>query len=498
MPAHELLSTLTETAVQGFDLTSQLPLRAHLFTTTGEDGTGDDGQEEENVLLLVLHHIAADGWSAGPLARDLATAYAARLSGCAPDWQPLPVQYADYALWQQRMLGDPADPASRAARQLGYWRQALAGLPEELALPTDRPRPARASYHGKRSAITIPAATHTQLAALARQHGVTMFMVIHAALAALLTRLGVGTDIPIGAPTAGRTEDALDDLVGFFVNTLVLRADTAGDPSFTTLLQRVRDVSLAAHAHQDLPFERLVDDLRPARSLARQPLAQIMLFFQNTAPPPVASVLPATVLPLHTETAKFDLVFELAERHAPDGAPAGIDGHLEYATDLFDPPTASALAARLTRLLAAAADAPATRLSVLPILTTAERQQLLHDWNDTSHATPGTTLSRLFQAAAARTPQAVAVTAGDVTLTYAELNARANRLAWHLIGLGAGPERLVAVLMDRTADLIVAVLAVLKSGAAYLPVDPAYPADRIEFMLTDARPVTILATMAPP
>ncbi len=507
----QLTTALNRAASQGFDLSTQLPLRAHLFTITpAADGraadagrAGGDG-EGEHVLLLVLHHIAADGWSAGPLAGDLAAAYAARLAGHAPDWQPLPTQYADYALWQQQLLGDPADPASRAARQLGYWRQALAGLPDELPLPTDRPRPARASFRGGQAAIAIPAAIHAELAALARQHGATLFMVIHAALAALLTRLGAGTDIPIGTPVAGRTDEALDDLVGFFVNTLVLRTETSGDPAFTTLLQHARDTGLAAHAHQDLPFERLVDDLRPARSLARQPLVQVMLAFQNTAPPPATPALSATPLPVSTGTAKFDLLFELTEQHTPAGELAGIHGHLEYATDLFDHSTAEALATRLIRLLAAAATAPDTRLSQFPLLAPAERHQILHDWVTSPAANQGidvpaagATITDLFQAQAAANPSRVALSSihddTTVRISYRQLNRSANKLAHHLVTrYHLGPEKLVALALPRTPDFVVAILAVLKAGAAYLPLDPGYPAERVAAMLEDGRPALVL------
>jgi len=507
----QLTAALTRAATQGFDLSAQAPLRAHLFTITpatdlqaagaGRAG-GDD--EQEHVLLLVLHHIAADGWSAGPLAGDLATAYAARLAGHAPDWQPLPAQYADYTLWQQQLLGDPADPASRAARQLSYWRQALAGLPDELPLPTDRPRPARASFRGGQAAIAIPAATHTALAALARQHGATLFMAIHTAIAALLTRLGAGTDIPIGTPIAGRTDEALDDLVGFFVNTLVLRTDTSGDPTFTALLHRVRDTGLAAHAHQDLPFERIVDDLRPARSLARLPLVQIMLAFQNTAPPPVTPVLSSTPLPVPTGTAKFDLLFELTEQHTPAGEPAGVDGYLEYATDLFDLSTAEALTARLIRMLTAAATAPATRLSQLPLLAPAERHQILHDWVTSPAASQGVgipsagvTITDLFQAQAAANHSRAALSyIHDDTIvhvSYQQLDRSANKLAHHLAARHhVGPEKLVALALPRTPDFVVAILAVLKAGAAYLPLDPGYPAERVAAMLEDARPALVL------
>ena len=274
LSAAELGEALSAAAQRGFDLACELPLRAHVFALSAT----------EHVLLLVLHHIAGDGWSLGVLGRDLAALYAARRSGGAADLPALPVHYADYTLWQQALLGDESDADSALARQLAYWRTTLDGLPDQLDLPTDRARPAVASYRGDHVRLDLGAELHRALVAVAREAGASLFMVLQAGLAALLTRLGAGTDIPIGSPIAGRSDAALDDLIGFFVNTLVLRTDTSGNPSFRDLVGRVRANNLAAYGHQDVPFERLVEVVNPARSLARHPLFQVMLVLQNAGP----------------------------------------------------------------------------------------------------------------------------------------------------------------------------------------------------------------------
>ncbi|MFK4197219.1 amino acid adenylation domain-containing protein, partial [Streptomyces sp. NPDC033754] len=494
----ELTAAVRAAASHRFALADELPLGAHLFTA------GPD----EHVLLLVMHHIAADGWSMNPLLRDLATAYAARAAGEEPDWTPLPAQYADYTLWQRELLGDDTDPDSLLSRQLDHWRGALAELPDQLPLPTDRPRSGDADGdpRGDRDGapgdgallpVRFGPELHQQLRDLARDTHSTLFMVVQAGLAALLTRLGAGTDIPLGTAVAGRTDEALDELVGFFVNTLVLRTDTSGDPTFRELVARVRETDLAAYAHQDVPFERLVEELNPVRSLTRHPLFQILLVLQNTEETDVrlgdATARPE---PVANTTAKFDLSLALTETHDATGNPAGLDGGLEFATDLFDTDTVRTLLDRLERLLRAAVADPDRPLGTLDVLSADERHTTLTTWNDTAADYPrDSCLHELFAAQAERTPHATAVISGDSgeRIGYGELDARANRLAHHLIGLGVGHGDLVGVLVERGPDLVTGILAALKCGAAYVPLDPDHPEDRIRSIVDEAGVRTVVA-----
>ncbi|WP_344317044.1 amino acid adenylation domain-containing protein [Streptomyces javensis] len=473
---------LEATVTRGFDLTIQLPLRTTLFALGGS----------EYVLALVIHHIATDGWSTAPLVRDLSAAYTARADGRAPAWEPLPVAYADYTLWQRDHLGDEDDPESLASRQLAYWRGALAGLPDELTLPTDRPRPAVAGHRGRTLDFAIDPGLHERLTALARARGVSTFMVLQSALALLLTKLGAGEDIPVGSPIAGRPDQALEDLVGVFLNTLVLRTDTSGDPTFDQLLERVRRTALDAYAHQDVPFERLVEVVDPERSLARHPLFQVMLMVQNM--PAAETALGGLALRpelVDLGVAKVDLSFAFGER--PD-RPGELSGVCEYSTELFDADSVKTLVRRLIQVLEAVTGDPGLRISEVEVLSAAERERVLVEWNDTARPLPARRVHELYQEQAARTPSAVAVLSGGVELTYAQLETRANRLAALLTARGAGPERLVAVALPRSADLLVALLAVLKTGAAYLPLDPEHPRDRIGYTLQDARPALALVT----
>ncbi|WP_375731156.1 condensation domain-containing protein, partial [Azospirillum sp. B506] len=485
--AAELGGALARAAARGFDLTGEPPLRACLFALS----------ESSHVLLLLIHHIATDGWSMAPLARDLTLAYRARRRGRAPEFAPLPVQYADYTLWQRDLFGSEDDPGSLISRQLAYWTATLAGLPDQLDLPADRPRPAVASYRGETLSFRLDGALHRRLLALAQASGASLFMVLQAGLAAFLTRIGAGTDIPIGSPIAGRMDGALDDLVGFFVNTLVLRTDTSGNPRFLDLIARVRDADLAAFAHQDLPFERLVEALNPARSLARHPLFQVMLAFQNTLDPELD--LPGVTVslePASTGTARFDLAFNLRERRDADGGAAGIEGTVDFALDLFDPATMTALLGRFELFLQAAAANPDRQIGRIDLLTAQERQFVLTACNATQHPTPATTLPELFAGQAARVPDAPALVIGDTVLSYADLDARTAQLARFLRSRGIGPETCVAIAARRSIELIVGILGTMRAGGAYVPLNPDYPPERLAMMLADCRAPLLLTQAA--
>ncbi|MFC9592343.1 amino acid adenylation domain-containing protein [Streptomyces sp. NPDC056944] len=490
VPAGRLPAAVAEAAGHVFDLAGETPLRATLVTP--DDGGGQ-------VLVLLVHHIAADGWSTGPLLADFGTAYRARVEGRDPSWTPLPVQYADYTLWQRDLIDGPA-----ATAHLDFWEQTLAGAPAVLELPSARPRPAEATHRGGRAPVTVDAATHQALEAVARRSGATLFMVLQAALAAVLTRHGAGTDLPLATMTAGRDDESLGDLVGFFVNTLVLRTDTSGDPTFTELLERVRRTDLAAYGHQELPFDRVVEHLNPVRTTAHHPLAQIVvqLHHDYTSGAPGASAArslfqeggPAL---LDTVSTKFDLTFALDERRDAEGRPAGLAGGLEYATDLFDAPTATLIAAHLEETLRAAAADPGVRIGDVDLLTAADRFRLVSDYNDTATAAPAAarTIHELIARRAARTPGAPALITDGETVGYGALDARAAALAARLRTAGVRRGDTVGVLLERGVPLVVTALAVLKCGAAYLPLDPRLPEARLRLMLEDAG-VRLVATDA--
>ncbi|WP_142245578.1 non-ribosomal peptide synthetase, partial [Mycobacterium sp. IS-836] len=490
-PAARLAEAIDETAHYAFDLASEIPLRARLFRV------GDD----EHVLVAVVHHIAADGWSITPLVADLGEAYRARRQGRAPGWAPLAVQYVDYTLWQRARLGDLDDSASHIGEQLAYWEQALSGMPERLTLPTDRPYPPVADHGGATAPVEWPAELQRRIARLAREHNATPFMVVQAALTVLLGKLGANRDVAVGFPIAGRRDPALDAVVGFFVNTLVLRVDLTGDPTVAELLAQVRARSLAAYEHQDVPFEVLVERLNPTRSLAHHPLVQVMLAWQSNEP--VAGLalgdVRATRLPMDTHTARMDLSLSLAERWTPAGAAAGIGGAVEFRTDVFDAATIHTLIERLRRVLEALTADPARRLSSVEVLDDVERARL-QDWGNgavlTAPAPPPLSVPALFGEQVAAAPEAVAISAGNDAMTYRELDEAANRLAHLLISERVGAGGCVALLLPRSAEAIVAILAVLKTGAAYLPIDPTVPTERIGFVLDDAGPVAVLTVAA--
>ncbi|MFC9435892.1 non-ribosomal peptide synthase/polyketide synthase, partial [Nocardia sp. NPDC057030] len=480
--ATELDAAVIAASRYAFDLSTEIPIRATVFRVTADDC----------VVMLLIHHIAGDGWSMGPLLRDLSVAYAARRQGRAPGWEPLPVQYVDYTLWQQELLGSQADPDSVLSQQFEYWRAELAGLPEQLRLPMDRPRPRAASYRGDLVVFRVEPEIRAAVETFAARTGATASMVWQSALAVLLFKLGAGEDIPLGAPIAGRTDDALTELVGFFVNTWVLRAAVAPGQSFTEIVAQVRAKALAAYENQDIPFELLVELLNPARSAAHHPLFQVLLSVQNNAAPTLELAgVEFEPYALAAKTAQFDLTVNIS-----DAAAAAWDVYAEYATDLFDRSTIEAMVARLVRVLRLLVANPAVPVGSIDALDIDERELVVRRWNDTAVAVPDGTLVDLFAEQVARTPEAVAVVCADAEMTYRDLDTRSSGLARALVARGVGPDGVVAVALPRSADLIVAMLAVSKAGGGYLPVDPGHPAERLAFVLADAAPVVVVTDSA--
>ncbi|MDJ0396117.1 amino acid adenylation domain-containing protein [Rhodococcus sp. G-MC3] len=470
----------------GFDVGSEPPMHARLFELSAT----------EHILAVVLHHIAADGSSMAPLGRDVMSAYAARAAGRAPGWAPLPVQFADFALWQRGWLGEEADPDSVVARQLAYWTATLSGAPEVSAMPTDRPRPDRRSMRGDRVEFEISADLHHALRSLARAHSATMFMTLHAALAVLLARVGGEDDVVIGTPVAGRSVAVLDDLVGMFVGTLALRTEVNRSESFERLLADARSRDLSAFTNADLPFERLVDVLAPERSTAHSPLFQVLLEYRDDSPTQLQLPgLTTSAVDVDPGVAKFDLQLTATERFEGD-AEAGISASFTFATDLFDRSTVSGFAKIFLAILDAVVADSSMAVGDLEIVAAGDRARMLEQWNPPSAPVEAVTLADLFARVAARAPEAVAVCSGAVSVTYAELDARSNQVARQLIAVGVGPESLVGVAVGRSVDLVVAVLGVIKAGGGYLPLDPGYPSDRLTFMLDDAGVVCVLTTGA--
>ncbi|HEY2739970.1 MAG TPA: amino acid adenylation domain-containing protein, partial [Thermoanaerobaculia bacterium] len=473
-----------EEAGRPFDLSRGPLLRALLLRLA----------EGDNVTALTMHHVASDGWSMGILVREVAALYAAFAAGRPSPLPELATQYADFAVWQHSWLR-----GEHLENEISYWRRQLAHLPPRLELPTDRPRPAVQSLRGAVRPVRLPAELTRQAQALSRHEGATLFMLLLAGFQVLLARTSGQQDLAVGSPVAGRNRVEIEGLIGFFVNTLVLRGDLSGnqrgEPSFRELLGRTRETALAAYLHQDVPFEKLVEELAPERSLAQTPLFQAMLVLQNA---PMGSLevqdLRLHPWPVAGTTSKFDLTVTLTE---DDG---GLSGTAEYATDLFDSTTIDRLIGHFERLLATALEAPERRIAELPLLSEAERGQVLIEWNDTGDTgdtgSSGAGAQELFAAQARRTPDAVAVVYGDghqtAVLTYAGLAARAGRLARHLRRLGVGPDVLVGLFVERSLDMVVGMLGILQAGGAYVPLDPGYPEQRLAFMLEDTRAPVVL------
>ncbi|MGU9832325.1 condensation domain-containing protein, partial [Pseudomonas sp. LF195] len=460
-----------------FDLQQGPLLRVSLLTLS----------EDEHVLVLVQHHIVSDGWSMGVMVQELMQRYAAYSQGQDCTLAPLPIQYADYALWQRRWM-----EAGEKARQLAYWRELLGGTQPVLELPLDHPRPAQQSFLGARQDIALEPALVAGVKALAQGEGVTLFMLLLASFQAFLYRYSGQQDIRVGVPIANRNRVETESLIGFFVNTQVLKADLDGQMSFAQLLQHTKRRALEAQAHQDLPFEQLVEALQPERSLSHNPLFQVMFNHQANTQASARQLPGLRVANLEWETrsAQFDLSLDTQE------SADGVRASLTYATDLFGAATASRMLRHWLGLLRVAVANPALPLQDLAVLDAAEREQIVYQWNATARDYPvQRCVHELIEAQVARAPQAPALRFGDVSLSYAELNRRANRLAHRLIEAGVGPDVLVGLALERSVEMVVGLLAVLKAGGAYVPLDPEYPRDRLAYMLEDSG-VKLLLTQA--
>jgi amino acid adenylation domain-containing protein len=465
----------TEERSRPFDLSQDSLLRVMLLQL----------DSSEHVLLLNLHHIVSDGWSIGVLIRELGTLYPAFANNTRSPLPELPIQYADFADWQQEWLqGEVLET------QLAYWKQQLDNIPS-LNLPTDKPRPATPSYRGATQFLELPKSLSEELEALSQRQGVTLFMTLLAAFQTLLYRYTQQSDIVVGSPIANRNRHEIEGLIGFFVNSLVLRTNLSGSPTFLELLSRVREVALGAYAHQDLPFEKLVEELHPERNLSHHPLFQVAFSLQNT--PIEALELPGLTLShidFDNPSAKFDLEFHLWE------SPEALRGQVIYSTDLFDDATITRMLGHFQTLLEGIVANPEQSLCELPLLTAAERQQLLIDWNNTRRDYPQNQyFHQLFEAQVELTPDAIALIFENQQLTYRELNIRANQLAHHLQQLGVVPDVLVGICIERSLEMIVGLLGILKAGGAYLPLDPSYPQERLNFMLEDAQ-ISLLLTQS--
>ncbi|MCA1568067.1 MAG: amino acid adenylation domain-containing protein [Acidobacteria bacterium] len=470
----EALRLAEEEAARLFDLTRDPMLRARLLRLG----------EEEHLLLMSMHHIASDGWSRGILAGELMKLYEAYSEGREAALEPLPIQYADYAVWQREYLTGEV-----LAEQLSYWRDQLGGELPVLELPTDRPRPPMPTYSGAYYQLEFPKKLGAALSALGRESEATLYMVLLAAFDALLHRYTGQDDIVVGTPIAGRNRREVEGLIGFFVNTLVMRTGVEGTATFRELLGRVREATLGAYAHQEVPFEKLVEELHPKRDLSRNPLFQVAFALQNAPTQDLAlRGLSMTALDVGSGASRFDL-----EVHIWEEEDEGLGGFIVYSTDLFEEASIARLHAHYLRLLGGIVADPDARISKLPLLTEAERRQLLYDWNDTRREYPrDSCIHELFEAQAARTPGAVALVCGEQRVTYGELNCRADGLSRRLLALGVGPEVAVGLYTGRTVEMVVGLLGILKAGGAYVPLDPDYPHERIAFILADTQAGVLL------
>ncbi|HKG23470.1 MAG TPA: amino acid adenylation domain-containing protein [Blastocatellia bacterium] len=470
-----------EEARRSFDLARGPLLRATLLRLDDED----------HVMMFTLHHIISDGWSLAIFLKEVAVLYEAFSAGLPSPLPELPIQYSDFAHWQRESLRGEA-----LETELSYWRQRLAGAPSTINLPADRPRPAAPSFRGATREFVLPADLYESLKSLSLREGVTLFMTTLAAFQTLLHRYTGQDDIVVGSPVANRNRAESDGLIGMLVNTLVLRADLSGNPTFSQLLKSVREVALGAYAHQDLPFDRLVEELQPERRLNQTPLFQVMFHLQNTPMPSleIAGLKRGHFSPPASETAMFDLSLSLLERPDPvKGGPKQLTGSLEYNRDIFDASGIERMLSNFQVLLLSVAANPDFRLSELQLLAGAELNRLLFEWNDVPACNPrNDCYHHLFEARAGRDPDAIAVKIEGDQLTYKELNEKANHLAHYLRTLGVGPEAVVAICLDRSLEMAIAILGVLKAGGAYLPLDPAYPKEHLSGILESARPGHLL------
>jgi non-ribosomal peptide synthetase component F len=472
---------ILEEVLRPFDLSTGPLMRARLLRLAKLPS-------DEHLLLLSLHHIVSDGWSMGVLVREVAMLYEAYAVGAESPLKELNLQYGDYAVWQREWLrGEVLD------QQLAYWRKQLAGAPPVLELPADRPRPQVQTFRGAALPFKLSKELAEELRALSRREGVTLYMTLLAGLQTLLARYTGQDDISTGTPIANRRRGELENLIGFFVNTLVLRTDLSRNPTFHELVQRVKETALGAYAHQDVPFEMLVEVLQPERSMSYTPLFQVLFVLQNAPQEKLElSGLTVELLDIDSGTAKFDLMLSLEESEN------GLEGVCEYSTDLFDEATIRRLLKHFETLLEGAVNNPDEHVAHLPLLPQAERRQLLDEWNATAEQYPSDLcVHELFAQQAEQTPSDVAVIFDETQLSYRELNERANKLADRLRTFGVGPEQVVGVMLERSVEMIVGILATLKAGGAYMPLDPSYPPERLRFMIEDAKPAVILTAEGP-